>query len=82
MLKDNQRVRNIVHNVVEELKKDFNGEIFFKIFLDGVKFIIIYKKDFHEVDKIDEVFISHASLWRYKDFYTRCLWQLRYDFIQ
>lgn len=82
MLKDNQRVRNIAHNVAEELKKDFNGEIFFKIFLDGVKFIIIYKKDFHEVGKIDEVFISHATLCRYKDFYFRCLWQLEYDFIQ
>lgn len=82
MLKDTQRVRNIAHNVAEELKKDFNGEIFFKIFLDGVKFIIIHKKGFHEVGKIDEVFISCATLWRYKDFYTRCLWQLRYDFIQ
>lgn len=77
MLKDNQRVRNIAHNVVEELKKDFNGEIFFKIFLDGVKFIIIYKKDFYELDKIEEVFISHVTLLRYKDFYTRCLWYLR-----
>ena len=82
MLKDNQRVRNIAHNVVEELKKDFSGEIFFKIFLDGVEFIIIHKKDFYELDKIDEVFISHVTLWRYKDFYSRCLWQLKYDFIQ
>lgn len=82
MLKDNQRVCNIAHNVVEELKKDFSGEIFFKIFRDGVKFIIIYKKDFYELDKIDEVFMSHAILCRYKDFYSRCLRQLRYDFIQ
>ena len=82
MLKDTQRVRNIAHNIVEELKKDFSGEIFFKIFLDGVEFIIIHKKDFYELDKIDEVFISHATLWYYKDFYSRCLWQLRYDFIQ
>lgn len=82
MLKDNQRVRNIAHNVVEELKKDFSGEIFFKIFLGGVKFIIIHKNDFYEVDKIDEVFISHATLRCYKDFYVRCLRQLRYDFIQ
>lgn len=82
MLKDNQRVRNIAHNAVEEVKKNFNAEIFFKIFLDGVKFIIIYKKDFYEVDKIDEVFISHATLYRYKDFYFCCLWQLRYALIQ
>ena len=82
MLKDNQRIRNIAHNVVEELKKDFNGEIFFKIFLDGVEFFIIRKKGFYEVDKIDEVFISHVTLHRYKDFYSRCLWQLKYDFIQ
>ena len=82
MLKDSQRVRNIAHNVVEELKKDFNGEIFFKIFRDGVEFFIIRKKGFYELDKIDEVFISHAGLWCYKDFYVRCLWQLRYDFIQ
>lgn len=76
MLKDSQRVRNIAHNVVEELKKDFNGEIFFKIFRDGVEFFIIRKKGFYEVDKIDEVFISHVTLRRYKDFYSRCLWQL------
>lgn len=82
MLKDTQRVRNITHNVAEELKKDFNGEIFFKIFLNGVKFTIIYKKDFYEIDKIDETFISHATIWRYKDFYLRCLRLLRYDIIQ
>lgn len=82
MLSDIQKIRTVAHNVVEEVKKDFNGEIFFKIYRDGVEFFIIHKKGFHEVDKIDEVFITYKSLCRYKDFYTRCLWQLQYDFIQ
>lgn len=82
MLKDTQWVRNISHNVIEELRKNFFGEIFFKIFLDGVKFIIIYKKDFYEIGKIDETFISHADIWRYKEFYLRCLRLLQYDIIQ
>ena len=82
MLRDSERVRNIAHNVTEELKKYFNGEIFFKIFCDGVEFFIIRKKGFYEVYKIDEVFISHVTLRRYKDFYSRCLCQLQYDFIQ
>ena len=82
MLKDNQRIRNIAHNVIEELKKDFSGEIFFKIFRDGVEFFIIRKKGFYEVNWINEVFIFHKNISRYKDFYSRCLWQLRYDFIQ
>lgn len=81
MLSDIQKIRTVAHNVVEEVKKDFNGEIFFKIYRDGVEFFIISKKGFHEVDKIDEVFITYKSLCRYKDFYNRCLWQLRYDFI-
>ena len=82
MLKDIQRVRNIAHNVIEELKKDFNGEIFFKLFRDGVEFFIIHKKGFYDVNWINEVFIFHKNISRYNDFYSRCLWQLKYDFIQ
>lgn len=86
MLNDIQRVRNIAHNVVEELKKDFSGEIFFKIFLDGVKFIIIRKKGFYEIADIQETFVSHVKLYRYRHFYLRCLWLLQCetqnDFIQ
>lgn len=79
MLTDIKRVRNIAHNAIEEVKKNFNGEIFFKVFLDDVKFIIIRKKGFYEVSEIQETFISHVKLYRYRHFYLRCLWLLQCD---
>lgn len=42
MLKNTQRVRNVAHNVIEKVLHDFDFEIEikFKIYNDGVKFIV------------------------------------------
>lgn len=84
MLKNTTRVRNVAHNAIEAVLHDvkFNGEIKFKIYLDGVKFIILRNKQNNEISEAFETFISHYNINRYETFYNRCCRLLRYDIIQ
>lgn len=84
MLKNTTRVRNVAHNAIETVLHDvkFNGEIKFKIYLDGVKFIILRNKQNNEIIEAFETFISHYNINRYETFYNRCCSLLRYDIIQ
>lgn len=84
MLKNATRVRNVAHNAIESVLHDvkFNGEIKFKIYLDGVKFIILHNKQNNEISEAFESFISHYNISRYVTFYNRCYRLLRYDIIQ
>ena len=80
MLKNTTRVRNVAHNAIEAVK--FNGEIKFKIYRDGVQFIILRNKQNNEISEAFETFISHYNISRYETFYNRCCRILRYDIIQ
>lgn len=84
MLRNTTRVRNVAHNVIENVLHEikFNGEIKFKIYLDGVKFIILRNKQNNEISEAFETFISHVNISRYETFYNRCCRLLRYDIIQ
>lgn len=84
MLKNTARVRNVAHNVIENVLHEikFNGEIKFKIYLDGVKFIILRNKRNNEINEVHETFISHFNISRYETFYNSCCRLLRYDIIQ
>lgn len=84
MLKNTTRVRNVAHNSIEKILHEikFNGEIKFKIYLDGVKFIILRNKQNNEISEAFETFISHYNISRYETFYNRCCRLLRYDIIQ
>lgn len=85
MLKNTTRVRNVAHNVIENVLHEikFNGEIRFKIYLDGVKFIVIRSMwVLPEISEMRESFISHRDLTHYKTFYNRCYRLLKDDIIQ
>lgn len=84
MLKNAQRVRNVAHNVIEKVLHDFDFEIEikFKIYNDGVKFIVIKNKSFHEIACVFESFISHLFTTNYKSYYEQCLRTLKYDILQ
>lgn len=84
MLRNTTRVRNVAHNSIEKILREikFNGEIKFKIYLDGVKFIILRNKQNNEISEALETFISHFDITRYETFYNRCCRLLRYDIIQ
>lgn len=85
MLKNTTRVRNVAHNAIENVLHEikFIGQIKFKIYLDGVKFIILrYKKNLDKLCEVAETFISHYNLSRYETFYNRCCRLLKYDIIQ
>lgn len=84
MLKNTQRVRNVAHNVIEKVLHEINFEIEikFKIYNDGVKFIVIKNKSFHEISCAFESFISHYHTTSYNMYYDQCLRNLKYDIIQ
>lgn len=85
MLKNITRVRNVAHNVIENVLHEikFGGEIKFKIYRDGVKFIIIRSLlPLPEISEAYETFISHRDLTRYEAFYNRCYRLLKNDIIQ
>lgn len=85
MLKNTTRVRNVAHNAVENVLHEikFDGEIKFKIYRDGVKFIVIRSLlPLPEISEAFEVFISHYNLSRYEAFYKRCCLLLKNDIIQ
>ena len=84
MLRNTTRGRNVAHNVIENVLHEikFNGEIKFKIYLDGVKFIILRNKQNNEISEAFETFIPHYDISRYETFYNRCCRLLRYDIIQ
>lgn len=85
MLKNTARVRNVAHNAIESVLHEvkFDGEIRFKIYLDGVKFIVIRSLlPLPEISEAFEIFISHYDLSRYETFYKRCCRLLKDDIIQ